>query len=289
MKLDSTRKRSFIGIAISGLLLTVPLAASAQTAADGWSYAVMPYLWLPSLNGNFNYGPPRLGGGSPNVDISDSKILDSLDMAAMITGTARKGRWSIATDLMYLDLSSSDGKVRSVDLNPGSGPVNISTTSVNASADARLKGLIWSMAGGYALIQEKQSSLDLIGGFRYLGLETTTKWNLTATVTGTGPLGDTATFARNGSVNQKENIWTAIVGARGHFKFGDSKWFANYYADAGAGSSVTTWQATAGLGYAFNWGDVILDYRYLHYAQGNDKLFKDLNLGGLAIGANIRF
>jgi hypothetical protein len=289
VKFNRSMKKSFLGMVISGLVMALPQAALAQTPSDDWSYSVMPYLWLPSLNGSLNYGPPRSGGGSPSIDISGSKILEALDMAVMITGTARKGRWSIATDLMYLDMSSSDGKVRSVDLNPGSGPINISTTSLNAGADVKLKGLIWTMAGGYAVINEPKSALDLIGGVRYLGLDTKTDWNLTATVTGTGPLGGTATFARTGRVDQNENLWAAIVGARGHFKLGDSNWFANYYVDAGGGSSVTTWQGAAGVGYTFKWGEVVLDYRYLHYGQSGDKLLDDLNFGGLGLGANIRF
>jgi hypothetical protein len=210
-------------------------------------------------------------------------------MAAMVTGTARKGRWSVTTDFMYLDMSSSDGKVRSVDLNPGPGPINISTTSLNAGANVKLKGVIWTLVGGYSVIQEPKSSLDLVGGFRYLGLDTTTNWNLSATVTSSGPLGTTATFSRTGSVDQKENIWAAIVGARGTFKLGDSNWFANYYVDAGGGSSVTTWQGAAGFGYAFKWGEVVLDYRYLHYAENGNNLVEDLNFGGLGLGANIRF
>jgi hypothetical protein len=287
MKFDRKLKSS--AVAITGFAMALPHMALAQATPDQWSYAVMPYLWLPSVNGSLNYGPPRLGGGSPNININDSQLLDALDMAMMISGTARKERWSIATDLMYLDMSSSDGKVRSVDLNPGSGPINISTTSLNAGADVKLKGLIWTLAGGYSVIQEPKASMDLIGGFRYLGLDTKTKWNLTATVTGTGPLGNTATFARSGSVDEKENIWAAIVGARGHFKLGDSNWFANYYVDVGGGSSVTTWQGAAGLGYAFKWGEVVLDYRYLHYGQSGDKLLEDISFGGFGLGANIHF
>jgi opacity protein-like surface antigen len=60
--------------------------------------------------------------------------------------------------------------------------------------------------------------------------------------------------------------------------------------DVGGGSSTFTWQGIAGVGYAFKWGDIVLDYRYLSYDQdGNDKLIDKMSFGGLALGANFRF
>jgi hypothetical protein len=246
-------------------------------------------LWLPAVDGKLRFGPPPLNGGSANVELDAGNYLDSLEFAAMISGIARKGRWSIGTDLIYLNFSNTDSKVKSVDLNPGSGPVNVSTSSLNAGASADLKGTVWTVAGGYALVQEPKANLEVLGGFRYLGLDVDSNWQLTTTVTGTGPLGNTATFGRSGSADKRENIWAGIVGARGRFNFGESDWFANAYVDVGGGSSVFTWQGVAGIGYAFKWGDVILDYRYLYYSQDDDKLIDNLSFGGLALGANFRF
>ena len=95
------------------------------------------------------------------------------------------------------------------------------------------RGGSWTMAGGYAAVQDPCASLDVIGGFRYLGLSTTTNWQLTTTVTGTGPGGTTASFPQSGSVEKSENVWAAIVGAKGRMKLGKSDWFVNYYADIG--------------------------------------------------------
>jgi hypothetical protein len=35
-------------------------------------------------------------------------------------------------------------------------------------------------------------------------------------------------------------------------------------------------RAWAGVGYAFKWGDVILDYRYLYYSQDSGKAIRPL-------------
>jgi hypothetical protein len=255
-------------------------------AEDKWTFSLMPYLWLPNFSGKFNYGPPPSGGATANVEVSADTILSDLDFAFMIAGEARKGRWLIGTDLIYLDLSSSDSEVKSVDFNPGSGPVNVSTSNLNAGTQSSLKGTVWTLVGGYAVVQEPGMSVDVIGGFRYLGLDAKTDWQLNATVTLPN---STLNFARSGSVEKTENLWAAIVGVKGQVKLGASNWFVPYYVDLGGASSLFTWQGVVGVGYKFHWGDVRLDYRYLYYDQSGDKLVQDLAIGGFALGVNFRF
>lgn len=275
---------------LTGVSLLAPLGAKAETPADGWQFSVMPYLWLPGVSGKLNYGPPPRGGGTANVSVDAATLLDNLDLAFMIAGEARKDRWLVATDIIYLDFSHADSTVRSVDLNPGTGPIRIDTVGLNASTDSSLTGWLWTLAGGYAAVQDPKASLDAIAGFRLLSLKTSTNWNLNASLTANGPLGATATFGRSGSVEKSDNLWAGIVGAKGRIKLGEGPWFANYYADIGGASSLFTWQGAAGVGYGFKWGDVILDYRYLYYSQsGNDKLIDNLSFGGFGLAANFRF
>src|SRR5262245_51298598 len=99
---------------LAALLLAAPFEVAAQGAGDQWKFSLMPYLWLPSMDGTLRYGPPGAGGASPNVSIDADSLLSDLDAALMVTGEARKGRWSIGTDLMYLDLSSANSGVRSI-------------------------------------------------------------------------------------------------------------------------------------------------------------------------------
>jgi hypothetical protein len=282
-------RRAAVLTAAGLALLAPPCALSQQAPADRWTFSLLPYLWVPSIDGKFNYGPPPAGGGSPSVSVDADKILDNLNFAFMITGEARRGRWLVATDVMYVDMGSEHGTVRSVDLNPGNGRINVATTGLNAGTTNSLTAWVWTLGGGYAAVQGPRATLDVLAGFRYLSLETKTDWQLTATVTGTGPLGSTATFAQSGSVKQSEDVWAGIVGAKGRAMLGESRWFVNYYADAGGASSLFTWQGAAGIGYAFKWGEIILDYRYLYYSQGGDKLIDNLDLGGFALGANFRF
>jgi hypothetical protein len=269
----------------AGLALAAPLGAAAQPDAPPWKFSLMPYLWLPSVDGKLRYGPPPPGGGTANVSVDADTLLDNLDFAFMINGEARKGRWLIATDYIYLDFGKADSAVRSVDFNPGPGRINVSTGALDASAQSSLRGDVWTLVGGYAAVEGK-ASLDVIGGFRYLGITAKTDWQLTATV---NLPNSTLTFPRSGNAEKSEDIWSAIVGAKGRAKLGESAWFVNYYADIGGGSSNFTWQGVAGIGYAFKWGDIIFDYRYLYYSQSGDKLIDDISFGGFALGANFRF
>jgi len=275
-----------IAATLAPLLLLAPLHAYAQAAAEKWSFSVMPYLWLPSMDGTLRYGPPAAGGASPNVSVDADTLLGALDMVFMVSGEARKGRWLIATDAIYLDLSSDSSKVKSVDFNPGSGPVNVSNTALDAGTQTNLKGTVWTLVGGYAAVQDPRSTLDVIGGFRYFDLKATTNWQLSATVT--GPAG-AQTFARTGNVTKSEELWDAIVGVKGRVKLGQGNWFMPYYFDAGAGDSTLTWQSVLGVGHAYKWGEVVFAYRYLSYEQSGNKLIEDLSFAGFGLGVNFRF
>ena len=281
----STKRIAWI-LPAAVLSLLAPMHAVAQSGEDRWVFSLTPYLWLPSMEGSLRYGPPPTGGSAPNVSVDAEDILSSLDFAFMFTADARKGRWSILTDFMYVSLSSDKAAVKSVDFNPGAGPVNFATGALTLGAEVEFKGTIWTLAGGYSLLHEPRVTLDLIGGFRYADLEATTNYQLSATVTGPAGAG---TFARTGSVTKSQNIWDAIVGIRGRFKLGEGNWFVPYHLDVGAGDSKLTWQGVVGVGYSYKWGDIGLTYRYLSYEVGGNKLIEDMVLKGPALGALFRF
>ena len=159
------KARAFLTAALAGLALLTPLHARAQAPAeDKWTFSLMPYLWLPNFSGKFNYGPPPAGGATANVNVDANTILSDLDFAFMIAGEARKGRWLIGTDFIYLDLSSDNSQVKSVDFNPGSGPVNVSTSNLNAGTQSSLKGTVWTAGRRLCGGAGAGASVDVIGG-----------------------------------------------------------------------------------------------------------------------------
>ena len=52
---------------------------------------------------------------------------------------------------------------------------------------------------------------------------------------------------------------------------------------------IDTWQMAGGVGYAFDWGEVMLLYRHLQYDQGDDELLQDVAFSGGMLGVNFRF
>jgi hypothetical protein len=85
-------------------------------------------------------------------------------------------------------------------------------------------------------------------------------------------------------------IWDAIIGVKGRFELGaDKKWFVAYYLDVGAGDSKSTWQAVAGVGYSFGWGDIVGAWRHLDYRMKSDTAVESLSFSGPGIAAVFRW
>ena len=87
------------------------------------------------------------------------------------------------------------------------------------------------------------SEMQLLGGLRYLKIDTTADWNFT------GNVGSLPQFAVSGASTVKSDVWDAVIGAKGVVKLGQGNWFAPYYFDVGTGQSDLTWQAMGGVGY----------------------------------------
>jgi opacity protein-like surface antigen len=266
-------KRRFAGLVALALLGS---SAPARAADEGWSFALTPYLWLPNVNGTLKYSVPPGGNSSPDVETGPNNYLQNLQAALMLAGEARRDRWSVQTDVIYLNFANQKSSVKEV--NFGGPTVG---TSLNSSTSSSLTGWLWTLVGGYTWMQTPRATVDALGGIRYLGIRASTDWQLTASVPGPG---GGQTFPASGSISERVDLWDAIVGVRGRVHLGEGKWYLPYYLDAGAGASKLTWQALLGISYEFSWGRAVLDYRHLAYDQKDDKLLQDFRFSGPALG-----
>jgi hypothetical protein len=266
---------------LAALAMCGTLGAAAETPGNQWAFSITPYLWLPNIDGTLKYSVPAGGGGRPEVQVGPNDYLEALNVALMISGEARKGPWSVFTDVIYLDFSSEDSSVKSINFGG-----NRVSSSANVSTKSSLRGGLWTLGAGYAVLPGRPVELNAFGGLRYFGLEASTDWQLTLAVTGPG---GGQTFPRAGSISERADLWDGIVGVKGRVRLGSSNWSIPYYLDVGTGSSSLTWQGMLGVAYSYKWLGVTLAYRHLYYDMKGDKLIQDMRFSGPALGVTFRF
>lgn len=262
------------------LALTTTAGAAVDDPYDGnWHFNVAPYLWLPAISGSVDtdVSVPGQNGGVRRLDVNGSvnpdSYLENLQMALMLSAEARKGRWSILTDVVYVDFGSQDTEVRSV-----TGPDGVFSSEIARNAKVSVSATIWTLAGGYTVALEPTWNLDLIAGFRYLTMDSALNLNLQD---------ERGRYLAATKKSMDQDVWDAIIGARGQIQFQDTRWFMPYYADIGTGSSNWTWQAMLGLGYRFGWGEATLAWRALGYEFDDGDV--DMTFSGPGLGVGFRW
>lgn len=274
-------------VAVTLLLLWGPVTpVQAQTVPrteSGWQFSLTPYAWVPSIDGTLRYQlPAQAGAGSADVAKDSFSVLEALNFAAMIAAEARYQRYSVLTDFIYMDLGGSSSKLRNVDFASSGGSV---TTNLDRGTESSLSGSLWTLMGGYTVMQGAWGHADITAGFRLFSLSAETNLRLSGDVT--APSGS-ASLNRNARLSDSATLFDGIVGLRGRFMIGNG-FFAPYAFDVGTGSSSLTWQASAALGYQMNWGSVALGWRHLSYEQGNKNLVQDLSFSGAFLAVNFTF
>ena len=253
-------------------MLALPTVATAQEQPDGWNWRATVYAWLPTIEGTTQF--PSGEEGSIEIGVDD--LLDNLDFTFMGALQVDRGRWGFFTDVLYLDEGIRNSAYREVSIGPGELPGNV---SLDVNMD--VKSWVWTLGGTYSLLASPHNRVDLLIGARMVDMDQELDWTLN------GSIGELPLPGRSGSAAVAETLWDAIVGLKGHARFGaEGRWVVPYHLDVGAGDSDLTWQAMAGLGYQFSWGAVVFNYRYLDYDPGSGSPITDLNFSGPMIGAS---
>lgn len=261
-------------LAACAAALLAPWASSAQDGGD-WKFQGTVYLYLPSVDGKTTF--PSSGGGS-SVGVDAGSILDHLKMTFMGSLEASRGPWGVYTDAIYIDLGDSASGSRAITIGGGL------PAGASASIDYDLRGWLWTLAGTWRAVSTPSYRLDVVGGTRLLDMKQTVDWRLAGNI-GSIPLPDQQGVRTTSLVN-----WDAIVGVKGRAAFGDGlRWFVPYYLDIGAGESKFTWQAIAGVGYSFGWGDVVGVWRYIDYRMKSGSVIESLSFNGPGVAAVFRW
>lgn len=264
---SKTMRMSARGTAI--VLGCAAFPALAQTPPDEWRFTAILYGYWATLSGSATFPT----GTTANITVDPNQLLHSLNFAIMGTFEAQRGPWGLFTDIMYIDASGSKSATRALSI----GGIMI-PSGVTANGSLDVKSTIWTIAGSYRFAATPEATFDVLVGARDLVLKQRLTWQFSADV---GPF---VGPARSGSGDSNIYNWDGIIGAKGRLTFGDQHaWFVPYYVDVGTGASQLTWQAVAGLGYTFHWGEVIGAWRYLDYHFSKESSSLAMNGPAIAV------
>ena len=243
-------------------LLTLALISAPAAAQSGsgneWEFRLAPYLFATGMKGDVGFSdalPPV------NVEASFSDIVDNLDFGFMLFGEARKGRWGIWGDAMYVDLGVETET-----------PFPIVLIYSGIDIDITLK--TFAAGGSYSFLDGETGSLDVVAGARY--------WSVDQDLTFIG-------FNENvqdRTVSAGESWTDPVIGLRGRASLSD-KWQLNGHAVSGVGGkSDSSLDVMANIAYSFSdLFSVGLGYRYLDVDYEDDDFLFDVRFQGPVIGA----
>ena len=272
------RGKTWVRRALNGTAVVIAIvagsAAQAQMKADEWKVGVSIYGWFPAVSGTTQFPS---GAGGPSINVDADTLIENLKMAFMGTLEVQNGRWGGLLDWFYADIGSTKSGTRDFEIQ---GQTLVAGVTANLSLD--IKTNILTLAGTYALIDRPEYATGIVFGARMLKMDETLGWSFV----GGAPVG----VAPAGRSEVSTTNWDAIVGIHGKARFGSNlSWFVPYYFDIGTGNSDLTWQAIAGIGYSFGWGDVATVWRYLDYDFKAGDPMQSLTFNGIAVGVNFRF
>jgi hypothetical protein len=263
-------RRTALTFLALGLGVVVAMPAAAQSRSpDDWSWRAAINLWLPNVKMTSLIDLP--GGGNIVADTDPGSYLEKLKFVFMGSLDGHRGPYSAFADIVYLDFGDLKSEVRTI-----TGPGGAVSIPVDSGTHSDLKGFVGTFAGGYAISQTPGARHEAFAGLRYTKMKVRLNWHLN---------GSTGILARDGTVEESKDFFDGVVGLRGRSDLGGPRDF-RYYADVGTGTSQLTWQAMAGVGYRFTWGDAVLGYRHLAYDLQSDRPISDAAFSGpqLVIG-----
>lgn len=229
---------------------------------DGNTHVMLaPYIWGPTVHGNFQYSIPTLPGRpagvtQTSVNIAPADYAASLNSAAMFAFDARRGSFDVFGDYIYVNASASASATGTI-----SGRFGKIQIPVSLDTNAHLRESIWEVAAGATMARGHNADLGIFMGLRELPVNVIFDYAAT--------IGKRNVLAPSGSITEADITQDVIVGLRGKAFLGDGHWYVPYYIDVGTGIGQVgnqTWEGYSGAGYAFSHGQtLLLAYRSLSY------------------------
>jgi hypothetical protein len=243
---NALRKSIWVAAILVWIVCSAGIASAQDAAGDAsWKFFGELYFWGASVDGKSATGS--------DVDLDFDDIISDVNFAFMGAAGVSKGKWSLAADLIYVNVEDSG------DIAPG------------VSANVELTNWIITPLVGYNIVNTGKSRLDVVGGARYLYLKA-----------------DLRVDALSARGEDSGSNWDAVIGARGSVDLAP-KWYLFGYFDIGTGESDLTWQAFGGVGYRFKHFDLVAAYRYLSWEFDDNAAVEEQQLHGPGVGIRFAF
>jgi len=237
------------------LMLAAASVSAEEKSADQWQYDFQVYLWGATIKNTTVTGDSTV--------MNFGSIISNLDFVVMTTLGARKNKFSMLADVIYMDLSDTQSRKGEFLGYPVTGKYTVS-----------LNSWVLNLIGGYNLVDSGKDVFDIAAGARYLDLEVESILKVNDLKRKVG--GD----------NQ---LWDGVVGFKGRHYYPDGYYF-NYYADVGGGDSKLTWQGVANFAYDYKKFTGIIGYRYLKWDFGHGAdVLDDMVIHGPYVSAKWSF
>ena len=198
---------AFAAALAAGSAAGVEAQGDADAGSSRWSFTVTPYLWAAGLDGE-----TAASGVGSEIDTGYRFLsLDNLDLTLAANLEARKGRWTVLLDGLYVEFSDAFDRP-------------------TVDTDAEISGRIFESSATYPAA--RVPGLELVFGMRYVALDSEVQ--LTP-----GPAGSAG-----------ESWLDPLVGARFKHDFND-RWSVSLRGDVGGfgvASELTT-NLSATVGY----------------------------------------
>ena len=233
------------------------LLASAASAEDlDWKYGLTTYIGLT----NTGVSVETPAGETVDAELSFSDALKDLDFAFSALFEARKGKWSLLADGLYVKLS----------------PTNSTPGPLTESVTVDTQSTIISGYAAYRVFEAPSFAVDLAGGFRWAKVDSDVS-------TSGGTIGKT-------KFNSSDDWVDPVIGVRLSTQMSE-KVSAILFADYGGFSGdSTTWQTLVSVDYALNDRWVLVGgYRYMEFDREIDGRDFSMDQSGVLFGATYKF
>ncbi|MBK1828782.1 porin family protein [Haloferula rosea] len=232
--------------------------APVSSPSDDWEFKFSMYGPIVGLDGT-----TRVGAAILPVDIGFDDIWDNMDAGIVLAGEARKGKWSLTGDLIWLKLSVA------------------STPTPTTYIGTTIEQTVGSLALGYEIYEDERWTVDFLAGGAYTGLD----------VSGDVTAAPTPPASRTGFISGSQDWVDPFVGVRFRYRAGDHwRLFGRFDYGGWGVASDTYLQAMLGVGYQFtDTVGLFAAYRYLTVDYSDGPFAYDVDTKGPQVGLVFSF